>query len=107
MEGLKSTVGDVESIENPAAWRELKEQAPKQAQILISERAENFADMSAAERIEILNSLLSECDADEFSGEQVDNSLRFVAEELAQRLTLEKAQLEVENILNRYSGLAA
>ena len=73
-------------------WRQLVEVAPLQAEELISD-IDGFAQMSAGEQIAELQMLL-----DRFA---TNNEKRFVAEEIAKRLTAIKATKIYSDAMNR------
>ena len=78
-------------------WRQLVEVAPLQAEELISD-IDGFAQMSAGEQIAELQMLL-----DRFA---TNNEKRFVAEEIAKRLTATKATKAYSETMDRV-GMAA
>ena len=78
-------------------WRQLVEVAPLQAEELISD-IDGFAQMSAGEQIAELQMLL-----DRFA---TNNEKRFVAEEIAKRLTTTKATKAYSETMDRV-GMAA
>lgn len=66
------------TIENRSNWRELKEQASEQAEVLLTESAPNFESMSSQEKIATIRALIDPL------GD--DNRNRFIAVELASRI---------------------
>lgn len=70
--GFKNT----ERAEAPSNWRELKEEAPKQAAVRIEE-IEGFSEMNAQEQMDALDTLIEELSK--------NNEHRYVAREISIR----------------------
>lgn len=77
----------------PSAWREAKGVAKQEAEMLVSERAGDFDLLVHSERVALIKDLLAEFGAVLDNSERpLDNSQRFLVEELAGKL----AALELE-----------
>jgi len=100
---LNETGNKVENQEDGLEkWHSLKEQASDMVNKIMEERFADFESLDSHGRVLILEQLIAEYG----SKENFNNDNRFLAEEIAQRLTLEKARLEMEVIIEKYPELA-
>ncbi len=88
-----STLENETNLENLTEWRSLKEQAPAQAEELVNNIA-GFETLSSVARVEVLQEILNEL--------VNDNANRFVAEEVAKKISL---VIEEDRHLNRLNQL--
>lgn len=95
------------AIETGAEWRSLREQAPVHAQELIDQRASEFATLPTSERAELLQDILDTlCQTETGTCIPLDNTNRFLAKELANRLAAEERRLTEEERIAK-KGFAA